>query len=242
MLDQSHRPGQWRGRRPAGRPVAWPTAPGALPAQIPRIRAAMTLIPPTSTGAPVHDSLRRSPDANRGFVTDRDSSTVARHAISVRSVRLWRGAFGLLRQCIKVDLRAPAGRRKDGPVGQDRVVAGPDRGGGPARRGSNEPGCHLPQPGHAGTLAWWQAGGWRQLHRAGGHLAAVRGWAPEGWMGGLADGAGVRRGRAGDAGWHPAGAVPRAGPGRLGCHRPGGAVVGGGVAASGGGASGGRWP
>src|SRR5271165_3518353 len=91
-------------RSPASRPaVAWPSAPGALPAQIPRIRATMTLISPTSTGAPVHDSLRRSPDANRGFVTDRDSSTVARHTISVRSVRLWRGAFGLLRQCIKVD-------------------------------------------------------------------------------------------------------------------------------------------
>src|SRR5271166_1279909 len=123
-------------RSPASRPaVAWPCAPGALPARIPRIRAAMTLISPASTGAqvhdPVHDSRRRSPDVNWRFVTDRDSSTVARHAISVRSVRLWRGAFGLLRQCIKVDLRAPAGRRKDGPVGQDRVVVSPDRGGGP---------------------------------------------------------------------------------------------------------------
>jgi hypothetical protein len=150
-------------RSPASRPaVAWPCAPGALPTRIPRIRAAMTLISPTSTAAPVHDSRRRSPDVNWRFVTDRDSWTVARHAISVRSVRLWRGAFGLLRQCIKVDLRAPAGRCKDGPVGQDRVVVGPDRGSScSARRGSNEPGCHLPRLGHAGTLAGSQAGGWR---------------------------------------------------------------------------------
>jgi len=70
-------------RSPASRPaVAWPCAPGTLPAWIPRSRAAMTLIPPTSTGAPIHDSLRLSPVSNCRFVTDRGRSTVTRHAIS----------------------------------------------------------------------------------------------------------------------------------------------------------------
>src|ERR1017187_1664365 len=44
--------------------------------------------------------------------------------------------------------------------------------------------------------------------------AAVRGWwASRGWMGGLAGGADVRRGRAGGAGGCPIGAVPRISPG-----------------------------
>jgi hypothetical protein len=48
--------------------VAWPRAPGALPARMPQTLAAMALISPASASKPVHepvhDSLRRSPDAN----------------------------------------------------------------------------------------------------------------------------------------------------------------------------------
>ena len=57
----------------------------------------------------------------------------------------------------------------------------------------------------------------------------------------LAYGADVRRGRAGDLGHYPSGVVPRARPGRIGRHRPDGAVVGGGVAARRGGAGSCRW-
>ena len=112
------------------------------------------------------------------------------------------------------DLRALSGRAKDGAAGQDRVVVvSPGRDSGPAQRGSSEPEGHLPRLGHAGTLAGWQAGGWPLLQLLDGRPAAVRGWVSRGWMGGLADGADVGRGRAGDAGECPAGAMPRTSPG-----------------------------
>ena len=52
----------------------------------------MTLTPPTCAGAPVHDSLRRSPDVNGRFVTDRDSLTVAQNG--TRYAPFW-AVFGI---------------------------------------------------------------------------------------------------------------------------------------------------